>query len=1048
MSEVPTNALQFVSIPDHLGNLMQHAANGLKIMKIVGSFCDEIGKLDQEYAVRMMKVCANKKKEIQKMVKYSKVYVKQMPYTVWMTFFDQMTKVGLNSHSILGKNIGNLALDVKKDVRKHEREFNLIKDKLQIAKPFEEARNNIHNSKIKAMKALSNFMKAKEDEAMNRKKGKQSKKAWIKRFTKATELIQKYKFDLREGNEIANDFHSQIIPTLHDLQREEIARQTTLKSHLRRWTTIHQNVIQKYKEVDIYNELSQLESDFSPEHAIENLIRLCQTNPRFTTYTYKPPNYINMPKNEIEVMRDNRSSFIHRYDLHWFEYELTTPNEFWAATQQLSPFPKDKKKGFGKFELFNCTLEEVIDFQVYYSSTLAEMCDTPLILSTISKEIKGHAKKVLLSTDISEWERQWYREQLESGNYRCMAPSPEVAASVLFMWLEELPEPLIPIPLHNKCMRTLNIMNKEARQVLLKSVMQRVPPLNWTVINHLLDFTKEAIGIDLLLQDEEIKRGKKGNLNDHEINKRNSNGQLKAALSSLTLTKICERLVPFFFQKDDKFQDLVKWTMWLVEYSCGTSWNGSMGNKPFEYKRTTLSGSLHECTMEGCHKPRFINTLCAEHSNPEACEDSDSDESDDNHIHIKKRLPTFESNLNRPQGLKLESGPTSPKHVKRTKIREEIVKTEKSYVESLKLLHKYWIIPLKTEKTLKSLRISQEDAARLHSTLESIKKIQIQFLENLDRNPLQLVSTFNKYCSFFKIYCDYLKHYEDILSTMTRLQEKNKRFKVWFETQEAQLKEESEKILGTQEAFSSHLIKPVQRIPRYVLLLKELKKNTEPTHPSYVELNDALGNIQTVANEINLAKKKMENMTNLLQIQTKISNYQGETLMQPQRCFVREGDLIVPEGLGKTLSKATPRKVLLFSDLIIWTSNLYTYKGRISLLGASLSVLQNQDLQIVSTRDILYLRCNNKEDREEWLAEINKTIRKLRRARAREYTARNLTSSPTNSGLNSSSHFSHSGTRGSYLKISSYMNNLEPISSSPKSINTTTITTTTNVSVL
>lgn len=47
--------------------------------------------------------------------------------------------------------------------------------------------------------------------------------------------------------------------------------------------------------------------------------------------------------------------------------------------------------------------------------------------------------------------------------------------------------------------------------------------------------------------------------------------------------------------------------------------------------------------------------------------------------------------------------------------------------------------------------------------------------------------------------------------------------------------------------LSDFLIQPVQRIPRYNLLLSDLLKRTESTHPDYANLQQALANMQSVA---------------------------------------------------------------------------------------------------------------------------------------------------------------------------------------------------------
>jgi hypothetical protein len=63
----------------------------------------------------------------------------------------------------------------------------------------------------------------------------------------------------------------------------------------------------------------------------------------------------------------------------------------------------------------------------------------------------------------------------------------------------------------------------------------------------------------------------------------------------------------------------------------------------------------------------------------------------------------------------------------------------------------------------------------------------------------------------------------------------------------------------------SYMIQPVQRVPRYVLLLKELKRNTTSADPHYADIKEALSKIQKIAAAINEAKRQMENMSKLLE---------------------------------------------------------------------------------------------------------------------------------------------------------------------------------------
>lgn len=58
--------------------------------------------------------------------------------------------------------------------------------------------------------------------------------------------------------------------------------------------------------------------------------------------------------------------------------------------------------------------------------------------------------------------------------------------------------------------------------------------------------------------------------------------------------------------------------------------------------------------------------------------------------------------------------------------------------------------------------------------------------------------------------------------------------------------------------LSSLLLKPIQRVLKYPLLLQELIKNTEETHADYEDLVKALKCMQDVASYINEIKRRHE----------------------------------------------------------------------------------------------------------------------------------------------------------------------------------------------
>jgi hypothetical protein len=88
----------------------------------------------------------------------------------------------------------------------------------------------------------------------------------------------------------------------------------------------------------------------------------------------------------------------------------------------------------------------------------------------------------------------------------------------------------------------------------------------------------------------------------------------------------------------------------------------------------------------------------------------------------------------------------------------------------------------------------------------------------------------------------------------------------------------------------SYLIMPVQRIPRYELLLKELKSKLDPEAGVAIgKLEEALSKIQSIAQHVNENKRKAERLSELLVIQGKIHGgaEMKDTLLQPHRRLIR-----------------------------------------------------------------------------------------------------------------------------------------------------------------
>jgi hypothetical protein len=75
------------------------------------------------------------------------------------------------------------------------------------------------------------------------------------------------------------------------------------------------------------------------------------------------------------------------------------------------------------------------------------------------------------------------------------------------------------------------------------------------------------------------------------------------------------------------------------------------------------------------------------------------------------------------------------------------------------------------------------------------------------------------------------------------------------------------------------LVKPIQRLPKYVLLFKDLLKHTDADHPDYAFIAASLEKFQLVNEENN---KSMDRFMNRLRLQEISGYFEGVDLMDSE----------------------------------------------------------------------------------------------------------------------------------------------------------------------
>lgn len=186
----------------------------------------------------------------------------------------------------------------------------------------------------------------------------------------------------------------------------------------------------------------------------------------------------------------------------------------------------------------------------------------------------------------------------------------------------------------------------------------------------------------------------------------------------------------------------------------------------------------------------------------------------------------------------------------------ELIETERTYVKNLNNLLENYLEPLKRETFLSNAEINA-----LFGNIQEIVTFQRQFLQNLD-HAIEMEIDFNnfEYPSQFKnvlfsigsaflYYVNHFKLYSSFCASHSKAQ------KVLHPNEGNQALQEFLQARNPRQQHSStlesYLIKPIQRILKYPLLLQQLKNLTDERSDEHQHLIEALKGMEKVAEHIN-----------------------------------------------------------------------------------------------------------------------------------------------------------------------------------------------------
>ncbi|PKK80351.1 Dbl homology domain-containing protein [Rhizophagus irregularis] len=179
----------------------------------------------------------------------------------------------------------------------------------------------------------------------------------------------------------------------------------------------------------------------------------------------------------------------------------------------------------------------------------------------------------------------------------------------------------------------------------------------------------------------------------------------------------------------------------------------------------------------------------------------------------------------------------------------EIYSTEQSYLSHMKTLKKTFMDPCINASTSPPL-VNKDDIRIIFAHLDDLIKLSDKFVETIETSmdpyevyDSKLGQVFLNFAEGFEVY---KKYAENIQRSRQLLTKKVNQSVFYRRFVSAQRKKENIRL-----GLSDYLIMPIQRVARYSLLLKDLKKYTIETHFDYNDLCKALDYMVSLAKECN-----------------------------------------------------------------------------------------------------------------------------------------------------------------------------------------------------
>ncbi|EDO32328.1 predicted protein, partial [Nematostella vectensis] len=322
------------------------------------------------------------------------------------------------------------------------------------------------------------------------------------------------------------------------------------------------------------------------------------------------------------------------------------------------------------------------------------------------------------------------------------------------------------------------------------------------------------------------------------------------------------------------------------------------------------------------------------------------------------------------QGSDVTDGVDTPEVIKkRSQIMAELVTTEKDYVRDLDHIVRGYLHEFERAAGKIPIELFDQRETIFGNIEEILEFHRCDFLEELNKcseTPKSVGKVFTERRGEFEKYALYCKN------------------KPASEALQQQLINvpyirECQANLGHKLPLTAYLLKPVQRITKYQLLLREMMKNTKNDRIAYMNLMEAFHAMQNVLRHLNDVMHS-----------SGLKGYHGN-LGDLGKLLLQDPFLVWYTGARRKLPplKGSQRQVFLYEKMVIFskreedstTKDAVTYHFKNSIKTSDVGITETIngaplkfELWLPGRTEVFLLQANNSEIKERWISEIRSVL--------------------------------------------------------------------------